>query len=128
VLLGLAAHAAAPYAIMTLAMLVAGTGTGILNPETARAMQAQASPQRAGMASGIGATIRFVSLVLGVAVLGAVFHAGFAASAFVAVGIALLAAVGTAVLLGQEGWVQEERSREDSHGTQRSWTPAPHRS
>jgi len=126
--IGLAAHAGAPYPIMTVAMLVAGFGTGLLNPETARAMQAQASPERAGMASGIGATIRFVSLVIGVAVLGAVFHAGFAVSAFVAVGIALLALVGTVVLLRQEGWVQAERSREESHGTRRSWAPAPHRS
>ncbi|HEY1729048.1 MAG TPA: MFS transporter [Candidatus Baltobacteraceae bacterium] len=126
--IGLAAHAGAPYPIMTVAMLVAGFGTGLLNPETARAMQAQASPERAGMASGIGATIRFVSLVIGVAVLGAVFHAGFAVSAFVAVGIALLALVGTLILLRQEGWVQAERSREESHGTRRAWAPAAHRS
>jgi EmrB/QacA subfamily drug resistance transporter len=128
VFIGIVAHLGAPYPVMAAAMLVAGTGTGLLNPETARAMQAQASPERAGMASGVGATIRFVSLVIGVAVLGAVFHLGFAVSAFVAAGIALLATVGTARLLRQEGWVQEERSREDSHGTRQSWTPAPHRS
>ncbi len=126
-LIGVTAHFGAPYPVMTLAMLVAGTGTGLLNPETARAMQAQASAERAGMASGIGATIRFVSLVLGVAVLGAVFHAGFATSAFVAVGIAVLALVGTAILLRQEGWVEvEPSSREDSHGTRRRWAPAAH--
>ncbi|MGA3036483.1 MAG: MFS transporter [Vulcanimicrobiaceae bacterium] len=127
-MLGLAAHAGAPYPVMTVAMLVAGTGTGLLNPETARAMQAEASAERAGMASGIGATIRFVSLVMGVAVLGAVFHLGFAVSAFVAVGIAVLASVGTLVLLRQEGWVQAEHSREDAHGTRRSWAATPHRS
>ncbi|HTX03384.1 MAG TPA: MFS transporter [Candidatus Acidoferrales bacterium] len=127
-LLGLSAHAGASYLVMIAAMLVAGTGTGLLNPETARAMQAEVPAERAGMASGIGATIRFVSLVIGVAVLGAVFHLGFAVSAFVAVGIALVASVGTVVLLRQEGWVQAEHSREDAHGTRRSWAPAPHRS
>jgi hypothetical protein len=66
------------------------------------------------MASGIGATIRFLSLLLGVAVLGAVmahfrpsFAAGgesnaslaFAAAAFVAAALALLAFAGTAILM-----------------------------
>lgn len=98
-LLGLAAHSAASYIAMAGAMLVAGTGTGMLNPETARAMQAQVSPERAGMASGIGATIRFVSLVLGVAVLGAVLHLGFSFASYVAAGIALFALAGTGALL-----------------------------
>lgn len=128
-LLGGVAYAGASYLAMIAAMLVAGIGTGILNPETARASQAQIAPERAGMASGIGATIRFVSLVLGVAALGAVFHLGFAVSAFLAGGIALLASVGTITLLKQEGWVQaQEPPREDVHGTRGSWATAPHRS
>jgi hypothetical protein len=92
-------------------MLVAGTATGMLNPQTAAAMQAQIVSDRAGMASGIGATVRFTSLLLGVALLGAVmaafgpaFHAGveanaapgFAAVAFVAAGIAVAALAGVA--------------------------------
>jgi EmrB/QacA subfamily drug resistance transporter len=102
------------YALIGGAMIVAGAGTGMLNPETAKAMQAQIASDRAGMASGIGATIRFTSLLLGVAVLGAVmahFHPafnaggnaaaapGFAAVAIVAAAIALLALTGTAVLM-----------------------------
>jgi EmrB/QacA subfamily drug resistance transporter len=102
------------YAVVFVAMLLAGVGTGMLNPETAKAMQAQIPADRAGMASGIGATIRFISLLLGVAVLGAVmarfrpvFTAGtdagaaraFAAAAFVAAGLALVALSGTAIFM-----------------------------
>jgi EmrB/QacA subfamily drug resistance transporter len=102
------------YALFAGAMLLAGIGTGILNPETAKTMQAQIPPERAGMASGIGATLRFVSLLLGVAALGAVmahFHpavttghhpaaaAAFAAAALLAAGIALVALSGVALLM-----------------------------
>jgi EmrB/QacA subfamily drug resistance transporter len=110
VLLGALAYGGS-YALEALAMLVAGTATGMLNPQTAAAMQAQIVSDRAGMASGIGATVRFTSLLLGVALLGAVmaafgpaFHAGveanaapgFAAVAFVAAGIAVAALAGVA--------------------------------
>jgi dipeptide/tripeptide permease len=70
-LLGALAHAAS-YPLISLAMIVAGTGTGMLNPETAKTLQAQMPADRAGMASGIGATVRFISLLIGVAALGAV--------------------------------------------------------
>jgi EmrB/QacA subfamily drug resistance transporter len=61
-----------PYAVFVVSMLVAGTGAGLLNGETAKVMQGVVPAQRAGMASGIAGTTRFVGLLLGVAGLGAV--------------------------------------------------------
>jgi len=102
------------YAAAAAAMIVAGIGTGILNPETARVVQAQLPVERAGMASGLGGTVRFVSLLLGVAALGAVVAhfkpaiaagrdagaaPGFGAAALLAAGIALLALTGVAILM-----------------------------
>jgi EmrB/QacA subfamily drug resistance transporter len=116
ILLALLAHVG-NYPAVAFGMLVAGIGTGMLNPETAKAAQAQVPDDRAGMASGIAATLRFVSLLLGVALLGAVMAqfapaftrsgdphaaAAFVACALVAAGISLLALVGTAVLMSPE--------------------------
>ncbi|HEX4496550.1 MAG TPA: MFS transporter [Thermoanaerobaculia bacterium] len=71
-----------PFAV---AMALAGSGAGLLNGETAKAMQSALPPQRAGMASGISGTVRFSALLFGVAGLGAVLLAatgrGFAAAA-----------------------------------------------
>jgi len=107
---------AASYVAVAAAMLVTGIGTGMLNPETAKAMQAQIPAGRAGMASGIGGTIRFTSLLLGVAVLGAVLTdvshrfatgthldtaAGFAAVALTAAAIAVIAAIGVGTFMTQ---------------------------
>ncbi len=102
------------YPLIALAMFLAGIGTGMLNPETVKAFQSQLPVARAGMASGIGATTRFISLLFGVAGLGAVFarfhpvvsavrdpnvSLGFAAVAFVAAGAALVTLIVTAMLL-----------------------------
>ncbi len=99
--LALAALAGAQsYLLVAGAMALTGIGTGMLNPETAKAMQAQIPAGRAGMASGIGATVRFTSLLLGVAVLGAVMaHAGFAALALTAATIAAIATIGVGVFM-----------------------------
>lgn len=112
-LLGIVAPAGS-YLVAAGAMLLAGIGTGLLNPETAKAMQSMMPPSRAGMASGIGATARFVSLLLGVAILGAVMarvyphvgtvdpHAaarGFAGAAFAAAALGVVAIAGIAALL-----------------------------
>lgn len=87
------------YVATALAMAIVGAGAGILNPETAKATQAQMPPERAGMGSGIGATTRFISLLLGVALLGAMMaQSGFAAAAGMGTGLALLAAWGVAAL------------------------------
>ncbi len=71
-LLGACALAGMSYPVFVLAMLVGGIGAGLLNSETAKVMQGAVPVQRAGMASGLSATTRFVGLLLGVAVLGAV--------------------------------------------------------
>jgi EmrB/QacA subfamily drug resistance transporter len=77
----------ASYAVFAVGMVVAGIGAGLLNSETAKVMQGAVPAQRAGMASGISATTRFVGLLVGVAGLGAVLSIGvssrFASSAAV---------------------------------------------
>jgi EmrB/QacA subfamily drug resistance transporter len=60
------------YQAFLVGMLVAGTGAGMLNSETAKAMQGAVPPQRAGMASGLSATARFTGLLVGVAGIGSV--------------------------------------------------------
>jgi hypothetical protein len=60
------------YGLFALAMTLAGIGAGLLNGETAKAMQGALPPKRSGMASGISATTRFSALLFGVAGLGAV--------------------------------------------------------
>jgi MFS family permease len=126
--LALAALAnAASYLAVAAAMLVTGIGTGMLNPETAKALQAQIPAGRAGMASGIGGTIRFTSLLLGVAVLGAVMThvsrqfavgthldaaAGFAAVALTATAIAAIAAAGVATCMAERNRATNTRASE----------------
>ncbi|HEY4052053.1 MAG TPA: MFS transporter [Acidobacteriaceae bacterium] len=64
------AHVA--YSVFICGMLVAGAGAGLLNSETAKVMQGAVPAQRAGMASGLTATTRFVGLLLSIAGVGAV--------------------------------------------------------
>lgn len=65
------AWSGASYPWLAIAMIVLGTGAGLLNSETAKAMQGAVPPQRSGMASGVSATTRFTGLLLAVAGLGA---------------------------------------------------------
>ncbi len=76
-----------PYSVFLLGMLVAGAGAGLLNSETTRVMQGAVPAQRAGMASGLTATTRFIGLLLGVAALGAVL-AHVASRSLIASGVA----------------------------------------
>lgn len=76
VLLYLFAERGVQYPLFAIAMVVAGAGAGMLNSETAKVMQGAVPPQRAGMASGISATTRFIGLLFGVAGLGAVLSHG----------------------------------------------------
>lgn len=71
VLLSTLAASEASYAFLVIGMLVAGAGAGLLNGETAKVMQGAVPAQRAGMGSGLTATVRFVGLLLGVVSLGA---------------------------------------------------------
>jgi len=73
--LALLAHWDVPYTPFAIGMLAAGIGAGILNGETAKAMQGAIPASRAGMSSGIGGTTRFTILLFGVAALGAILVA-----------------------------------------------------
>lgn len=61
----------ASYGLFALAMIWAGVGAGFLNGETAKVLQGAIPPERAGMGSGISATVRFMGLLFSVAGLGA---------------------------------------------------------
>jgi EmrB/QacA subfamily drug resistance transporter len=73
--MALLATGGAGYLPFAVAMAAAGTGAGLLNGETAKAMQGAIPPQRAGMGSGLAGTTRFSGLLSGVAGLGAVLVA-----------------------------------------------------
>ncbi|MGO9884189.1 MAG: MFS transporter [Solirubrobacteraceae bacterium] len=53
--------------------LVAGAGTGLINPPLASTAIGVVPPQRAGMASGINSTFRQVGIATGIAGLGTIF-------------------------------------------------------
>ncbi|WP_322041971.1 MFS transporter [Paraburkholderia sp. J67] len=67
-----ACAASGHYVYVAIAMLVTGTGAGIMNGDTQKAIMACVPPQRTGMASGISTTTRFTAIVTSVGVLGAV--------------------------------------------------------
>jgi EmrB/QacA subfamily drug resistance transporter len=64
-----------PYAGFVIGMLVSGIGAGILNGETVKVMGSAVPPERAGMASGLASTTRFIGILVGAAVLGAILSA-----------------------------------------------------
>jgi EmrB/QacA subfamily drug resistance transporter len=72
IMMALVAGANGSYYGFALAMIVAGTGAGILNGETAKAVQGAVPANQSGVGSGIASTIRFTSLLFAVAALGAV--------------------------------------------------------
>lgn len=72
ILMALLCDANSSYLLFALAMIVTGTGAGILNGETAKAVQGALPANRSGVASGIAATIRFTTLLFGIAALGAI--------------------------------------------------------
>lgn len=58
--------------LLVMGMAILGTGGGLLNGETQKAIMGTVPHQRAGMASGISTTARFSGILLGFAGLGAV--------------------------------------------------------
>jgi hypothetical protein len=66
------AAAGLSYGAFLIGMIVTGTGTGLLNGETIKVMQGAVPPQRGGMVSGIGSTVRFTGLLIFVAGLGSI--------------------------------------------------------
>jgi EmrB/QacA subfamily drug resistance transporter len=70
-LTGWGAHLGA-WPIVMIGMVVIGSGGGLLNGETQKAIMGTLPPDRAGMASGISTTSRFSGILLGFAVLSGV--------------------------------------------------------
>jgi EmrB/QacA subfamily drug resistance transporter len=68
----LIARAELGYPTFTVAMLMAGVGAGILNGQTVKVLGGAVPSNRAGMASGLASTTRFVGILVAVAGLGAV--------------------------------------------------------
>jgi EmrB/QacA subfamily drug resistance transporter len=60
------------YEVMMPGLILAGAGAGFMNGEIARVSMTVLPPERAGMAAGMGATVRFSGIVLGFAALGAI--------------------------------------------------------
>lgn len=71
-LASMAVLASLSYWAAAIGMFVTGSGAGLLNSETAKAQVSSVPPERAGMASGLASTTRFVGIIVGVAGLGAV--------------------------------------------------------
>src|SRR6202042_912819 len=63
------------YWTAAIGMFITGSGAGLLNSETAKAQVSSVPPERAGMASGLASTTRFIGIIAGVAGLGAVLSA-----------------------------------------------------
>src|SRR6202012_4341304 len=61
-----------PYYVFVLSMLVAGCGAGLLNGQTVKVLSGAVPADRAGMASGLASTTRFIGILVSVAVLGAI--------------------------------------------------------
>ena len=63
------------YRAAAIGMFITGSGAGLLNSETAKAQVSSVPPERAGMASGLASTTRFIGIIAGVVGLGAVLAA-----------------------------------------------------
>jgi EmrB/QacA subfamily drug resistance transporter len=60
------------YGTFVVAMLVAGCGAGLLNGQTVKVLGGAVPQDRAGMASGLASTARFIGILVSVAAMGAV--------------------------------------------------------
>lgn len=72
ILFWLVARADLPYSVFLVSMLVAGIGAGLLNGKTVQVLESAVPEERAGMASGLASTTRFLGILLSVAALGAI--------------------------------------------------------
>jgi len=66
-------QASSSWTVLIPGFIVAGIGTGMVNPPLASTAVGVVEPQRAGMASGINSTFRQVGIATGVAALGSIF-------------------------------------------------------
>jgi EmrB/QacA subfamily drug resistance transporter len=60
------------YDVFVVAMIVSGCGAGLLNGQTVKVLGGAVPPDRAGMASGLASTTRFIGILVSVAGMGAV--------------------------------------------------------
>jgi EmrB/QacA subfamily drug resistance transporter len=72
ILFAIFAYLHLPYYVFILSMLVAGCGAGLLNGQTVKVISGAVPENRAGMASGLASTTRFIGILVSVAVLGAI--------------------------------------------------------
>src|SRR5580698_1453383 len=72
ILFAIFAHLHLHYDIFVLSMLVAGCGAGLLNGQTVKVISGAVPENRAGMASGLASTTRFIGILVSVAALGAI--------------------------------------------------------
>jgi predicted MFS family arabinose efflux permease len=68
-------HAGTPWTHLIPGLLVAGVGSGMVNPPLASTAVGVVQPQRSGMASGVNTTFRQVGIAASIAALGSVFAA-----------------------------------------------------
>ena len=61
-----------PYGVFLVAMVIAGCGAGLLNGQTVKVLQGAVPEDRAGMASGIANTTRFICILVSVAARGGI--------------------------------------------------------
>lgn len=66
------ARAHLPYQDFVAAMILAGCGAGLLNGQTVKVLGGAVPPDRAGMASGLASTTRFIGILVSVAGMGAI--------------------------------------------------------
>src|ERR1700753_1773049 len=69
---GIFAYFHLPYPVFVLSMIVAGCGAGLLTGQTVKVISGAVPENRAGMASGLASTTRFIGILVSVAVLGAI--------------------------------------------------------
>lgn len=60
------------YPFFAFGMFISGCGAGLLNGQTVKVLQAAVPEDRAGMASGLASTTRFIGILVSVALLGAI--------------------------------------------------------
>jgi fucose permease len=66
------ARAQLSYGVFVVGMLVSGCGAGLLNGQTVKVLSGSVPQDRAGMASGLASTTRFIGILVSVAGMGAV--------------------------------------------------------
>jgi EmrB/QacA subfamily drug resistance transporter len=66
-------HGTTGWTHLTVGFIIAGFGSGMVNPPLASTAVGVVSPQRSGMASGVNTTFRQIGISVGIAVYGTIF-------------------------------------------------------